>query len=237
MSLSKRSLGWLALSLAASLGAGGRASAVCLEPKPKVCNAYFKSDAVFTAVVLDEKAVREAGELEGRLYSLMVQHRYKGQLGETVEVYTENSSSGLALVRGHEYLLFAKRAGERLEIADDCAGNSGPTLDSASRINELSGTVRWRTAIEGRVSTRPKSKPVAGAKFEITGEGRTYSAETDASGAFRVEVPPGTYSLAPVTPGVSVSDVSVDDPKRLVLEPGECGQVQFVSGAAKPPAK
>ena len=48
---------------------------ICSKPTPKVCSAFFESDAVFLGTVLSEKAVPdkdEPGFIEGWRYQLRV---------------------------------------------------------------------------------------------------------------------------------------------------------------------
>ncbi|HTO08118.1 MAG TPA: carboxypeptidase-like regulatory domain-containing protein [Myxococcota bacterium] len=206
---------WLALT--------GEAGAVCSQPAPRVCSEFFRAAAVFTGVVTS----RLAGDDETQ-FTLQVKERFRGALGESVDVAVGNDSGRLDLKEGREYLLFARRARGRLEAADDCAGSSGPVEQAAERIAAIRALADAPTTIEGRVTTRMNWRPVPGVKLEISGNGRAGTVETDERGAFRLEVAPGTYSVRPLTPGVTAFDLSTDDPRRVTLEKGQCGLVQFV---------
>ena len=211
------------LSLASSV------YAVCQKPDPKVCGEFFRSDAVFTGTVLSERTVPLKGDLwDGWLYRLRVSRVFRGSLGRSVRVFTENASARLNLEVGKEYLLFAHVRRGRLVI--DSCGNSGLVAETTEKVRATGALQRAQTAsIEGHVAARPEWTGVAGIRLRISGKGAALTPVTDSSGWFRVAVPPGKYSVLVESGTATPFDLSYDDPSRLVVRKGQCALVQFVA--------
>jgi Carboxypeptidase regulatory-like domain len=193
----------------------------CPQPPPKVCNEFFRSDVVLVGVVESERAVQDKdGEIEGWFYSVGVRRLFRGPSQDPVMVYTENASARLPLRVGREYLLFG--------TGIDSCGHSGLASESADSIRAIERLPKSATTVEG-VVTSNASTAVAGLRFRVQSDsGMAYSAITNSVGAFRVEVPPGRYSVVSEASTVVPFDISVDDPSGFALERGQCGQVAFV---------
>lgn len=229
LGLLPRRLQLLLLILALFLLPASPAGGACPKPAPKVCGEFFKSDAVFVGKVLSQKtAPPQADSYEGWLYRVRVSRVFRGFVGDTVEVFTENSSGRFPLDVGREYLLFATLAQGRLVI-DNC-GNSGLLAEATEKIREIKRIRRVSDGvIEGHVASRQEWKGVPGIRFLVRGKEVNYSAVTDHSGWFRITVPPGAYSVQVESARVTRFDLSYDDPAALVVRKGRCAQLQFVA--------
>jgi hypothetical protein len=206
--------------------------AICPKPTPKVCSAFFESDAVFRGTVLSEQTLAdkdEPGFTEGWRYQLRVTKAFRGVQGPTVSVHTANDSGRLILRVGHEYLLFARKRNQELEVCDDC----GPLSDS-SRIGEITREIESlgqasSSFVEGEVVRKTASGAgVSGVAITVSGMGRTYRATSDARGFFRVTVPAGRYAIDVDPKVATLSDLSGIDVGQVELVPGQCAQAQFI---------
>ena len=152
----------LLLALAVVLFPGVRAAAVCPKPDPKVCSEFFKSDAVFAGRVESQRTVPATGsDYDGWVYQLRVHRVFRGTLGDTVDVFTENSSGRFPLEMGRKYLLFASRGDGRLVI-DNC-GNSALLSEATETTRDIERLGKASSGeIEGHVASRPAWKGVAG---------------------------------------------------------------------------
>jgi len=140
----------------------GSADAVCLEPHPKVSAEFFKSDAVFVGTVLTESTVPEKDEAYGGwVYRLRIKKTFRGLVGDTVEVFTENSSGRYPLVVGETYLLFADTSDGRLTITN--CGNSSLLSQSEDLIRQIRMIKETSGGeIEGQISVGSSGLPQAG---------------------------------------------------------------------------
>ena len=104
--------------------------AVCLEGRLSVEREYRKSASVLIGRVIASRAVPESKEyLEGTVYSIRVEEAIHGELPDTVEVFSENTSGRFPMDVGTRYLLFVYRQLGRTMV-DNC-GNSGPVSSTA----------------------------------------------------------------------------------------------------------
>jgi hypothetical protein len=207
-------------------GTGSAAPAFCPKPPPKVCGEFFKSDAVFIGTAVSEQDLRSDNNDDGWLYRLRVHRAFRGEQQGEVEVFTENTSVRFPLEMDRDYLLFATRLNNRLEITS--CGNSGLVAERQDQIVAIQDLPRAPTLIEGHVAARPDWNGVPGVRFEIKGNWGGYSAVSDETGSFTIAVRPGSYSVAPKSTDVVPFDLSYDDPKHVSLKSGQCAQLQFV---------
>jgi hypothetical protein len=206
------------------------APAICPMPTPKVCSAFFESDAVFAGTVTSAEVVPEKDDfIEGWRYHLRVARVFRGVVGHRVVVHTSNDSGRLQLAVGREYLLFASLRNRQLEIGDDCGPLSNPT-NAAQVIREIERLRDARDAvIEGEVRADTASGPGApDVNIQVLGMGRSYAATSDARGAFHMAVQPGRYRIDVDSRVVAVSDYSRTNLSKVVLVRGQCAQVQFI---------
>jgi hypothetical protein len=86
---------------------------------------FRQAAAVVIGTVLSERDVedpKERGTTVGALYKLKLESRLKGNVGQTVDVFSTNDSGRVPLAKGKRYLLFLYSQNGRL-TADAC-GNS-----------------------------------------------------------------------------------------------------------------
>jgi hypothetical protein len=206
---------------------------ICPKPTPKVCSAFFESDAVFLGTVLSEETVpdkNEPGFTEGWRYRLRVAKAFRGVSGPTVLVHTANDSGRLILRVGREYLLFARKQDQELQVYDDC----GPLSDLSRRAEIAREIENFGKAtgafVEGEVVRETASGAgVSGVDISVSGTGHTSLAISDTRGLFRVAVPAGRYTIDVDPTLATLSDLSGIDLKQVELARGQCAQAQFIA--------
>jgi len=202
------------------------AFAMCPHPTPKACSAFFESDAVFVATVVSTHRVDDYLR-----FGVRVSRVLRGKVDRSEVVYSGDDTARLLWDVGREYVVFARLVNGRLESGNDCGPLSDPAR-VAETINEIEGLRHVTDAVvEGEVlADQPEGAGVAGIGADVVGSGGTYRVRSDARGRFRVRVPAGRYE-AIVDPRVAKqSDYNLGiDPRELVLVPGQCAQLQFVT--------
>ena len=202
------------------------AFAMCPHPTPKACSAFFESDAVFVATVVSTHRVDDYLR-----FGVRVSRVLRGKVDRSEVVYSGDDTARLLWDVGREYVVFARLVNGRLESGNDCGPLSDPAR-VAETINEIEGLRHVTDAVvEGEVlADQPEGAGVAGIGADVVGSGGTYRVRSDARGRFRVRVPAGRYE-AIVDPRVAKqSDYNLGiDPRKLVLVPGQCAQLQFVT--------
>ncbi len=215
---------------------GAPAFAVCPQPHPRVCAEFFKSDAVFIGTVLAQRTVPAEGDFyDGWLYDLRVQRTFRGSARKTISVFTENSSGRFPLESGRQYLLFATKYKNRLEI-DNC-GNSGLLSQAEDTIRQIERIEKAPSGgeIDGRVVTQSAQgyldTPIGGIRIVARGEKKTYETVTSQDGSFCIHVPAGKYTVHAESSHWTISpyDLSYDDPNQIIVHHGGCAQVQFLA--------
>lgn len=200
--------------------------AMCPYPTPTACSAYFESDTVFVGTVVSKQRVDDSLR-----FALRVSRVLRGKVGRSAVVYSGDDSARPRWDVGREYVVFAEMANGRLESGDDCGPLSDPAR-VAETIKEIEGLQHVTDAvIEGEVlAAQPDGAGVGGVGVNVVGSGGRYRLQSDARGRFRVRVPAGRYE-AVVDPKVArQSDYNLrTDPRQIVLVPGQCAQLQFVT--------
>lgn len=225
------------LALTLFLAYTGASCAVCLEPQPRVCAEFFRSDRVFVGKVTAVKEVPDAGDtIGGWIYRLAVSKTYRGPASKFIDVFTENSSGRFPLEIGHTYLLFATSHQGRLWIGS--CGNSTEIASADEKIRQIENVIKdMKSApggdIRGRVVEAPPAadKGIEGITVIAHAKGKQYSAVTDQEGRFHMEVPAGTYSITSQSSKWNVAeyDLSCDRPDRFVVYRGGCAELQFLA--------
>ena len=189
----------------ASLFGVTRVLALCPEPPPKVCAAYFESDAVYRAMLVGRRIVQKpAADADDIEYSFQVLEALKGPARKTVLLRSENSSGRWVGDRGKTYVVFASKG----RIGGSCS-----SIDDASRVAQTLAEIRALRGVKGSV---------------IEGEvadGKIYGATTNTRGEFRIPVPPGRYTVAAGRRPTSVYSSDASQPFSLAA--GQCTQFQF----------
>ncbi|WP_267225543.1 hypothetical protein [Dyella silvae] len=126
-------LAWSLLAAVASPAAFGACAGDYSLP-----GEYKWSEAVITGLVTDAHLIEDKDDPEvfaGILYSVRLDHVYKGNLPSVAKIYSENNSGRFPMELGKRYVLFLHKSGPNLS-AYDC-GNSGPVDEKAAVIKFL----------------------------------------------------------------------------------------------------
>ena len=219
------------------------AYAVCSEPQPRLVCAEFSAAKIVvqaTLVKVDNETYKNDPKvIIGHYYTLKTSQIYRGVPEQTVKVYEGNDSGRASFPWkvGTRYLLFLFKSHEKPNeqvLSFDGCGNSGPVARAASALRGIDQMkyLNGNALIAGTVSSHDLSTPLPDVELEARGSGKIYRASTDRKGRFRVEVPPGDYTLEPKGPDLSfeVFEMSYED-QHLAMQPGTCAQVQFLEKA------
>jgi hypothetical protein len=233
--------GILVLFLSISLPAHVHAQNCCAQIQTP-CAAYWNAAAVFVGRV---EAVTRVGT--SRTVAFTVREGFRGVTASTIEVSTGPAGQrcSLAFTTGHEYIVFADRAGmTAVGMRGEAPGAFTTSRCSGTRAVEDAGAelaygrgVKQGTAppgqISGRVLLEPRdlagkpagaSRPVPDITVTIARDEGRDTAVTDAAGDFRVESRgPGTYRVSVNVPERFYSD----DPATIVTlrDPRSCTAV------------
>ncbi|MFZ1083406.1 MAG: carboxypeptidase-like regulatory domain-containing protein [Terracidiphilus sp.] len=225
-----------------------RALSFCTQPQPRLVRAeYFDNELVVEATLVRTHNIIEGGDPEAiiaRVYTLRVNRTFRGEMVKTIRVYEENATSRAAfrwvLKRG--YLLFLDYdTSEKAWELDGC-GNSGLIDNAGSALHEISAikAMKYRDGlIQGIVSDQALASPIPEVRVEAHGTAGNFAAETDKKGEFRINVPPGQYTVRAIDEDdvtYATFELSYNDPRKVRLEPGSAVQIQFIQ-VANPPAR
>jgi hypothetical protein len=117
---------------------GLTAQGVCVNGHPSIASEFQHSKAVVLATVIGIKQLPETQDgnfLDGIMYQVKVQRRFKGSNPPTLDVFSENSSGRFEMTAGEAYLLFLYEDHGRLSV-DNC-GHSGVASKSTSAIEQI----------------------------------------------------------------------------------------------------
>lgn len=115
----------ITLALSACLLAATWVQAVCLNGHPSVAEEYKSAKAVVVATVLAERLIPSPDNefYDGTLYRVRVDKVFRGNLGDEIEIFSENSSGRFPMTVGAKYLLFTHMVSGQMQV--DYCGNSG----------------------------------------------------------------------------------------------------------------
>jgi hypothetical protein len=104
---------------------GTTVHAVCLNSHPSVAKEYKAAKAVVAATVVAERLIpsAEADFYDGTIYRIRVDKAFRGSLGDSAEIFSENSSGRFPMTVGAKYLLFIHTGTAGMRV--DYCGNSG----------------------------------------------------------------------------------------------------------------
>lgn len=204
----------------------GTAGAFCSAPPPKVCSAYFQADVVVRGKVLSVQ--RDADFIH---YEVSVEKAFKGPQQPVMSFDTGNDSGRLPLDVGFEYVLFAYRNEDRLELTCNELPLSVPAKVAvvSHEIEQLQASKATVATIEGQVLTANYSAPSPGVAVVATGADGVHKATSNSEGLFSMSVSPGLYRVD-VDPKVAEQTIYSEiytNPKALRLAPGQCAQLQY----------
>ena len=206
-----------------------RSRAVCNLLPRLVCAEYANSELVVVARLIRVEHIVPAHQQDGHIYTLKTERTLRGKIGDTFDVYEENSSGRASFywIKGEKYLLFLNSDGHGSWWLYGC-GNSAPLKEAGFALRAIEAMKARRGGlIDGLVHSNYSTDSVEGIYVQIRGENRDYTAITDENGEFRLHVPAGTYDVHPNHKGWSFSR-SIDgfeDPSALKIEDGGCAQI------------
>ena len=231
------------LSIAVVLGSSSRAAAYCNIPQPRlICAEYFASQVVVEATLTQDRAIHYKEDPDGiaaNVYTMNADEVLRGTISSTFEVFDPNDSGRATfdLVRGKKYTLFLFYSPLVKSWEFDSCGNSG-LLTGSNPVRPAIEALRHAHGpgvIQGLVSRQELDKPVAGVHVEAKGATGVYRAVTSETGAFRIQVPPGDYSVAAIDNRwlFSKADISYENPQKAQIQSGGCVQIQFVQSGTR----
>lgn len=206
--------------------------AVCPIPQIRANGEFFKADVIFIGRVVSIRRVPDKdNDLGGWFYRLRVKETFRGSVRSELSVITEDSSARFPLELRRQYLLFAYKGKNRLEI--DSCGNSAllsEARDSVQRLRNLRDG-KQPTEIEGWVAPETGGIDVSGITVTIKGRSRVYTAITNKDGWFHFTATPGRYQVdfSSHEYYLNGADFYWYESDNFALHPGECASLQFVS--------
>ena len=227
---------WFAMLL---LSFAPRSLAYCNTRPRLVCAEYSNSKLVVVAKLMRIEHIppRNEKELDGFLYTLAPVSMLKGDVGQTFEVYEENSSgrAPFSWANNETYLLFLNRNPDGTWWLYGC-GNSAPLKAARYALRAIeSMKARKGGLIHGLV--RGDFAPYwERLSVDVRGDRKSYHAVTDKDGLFKIHVPAGHYEVRVIKEGsrFQIDRInSFEDPDNLEIEDGGCAQVQFEPHAAR----
>lgn len=178
------------------------ACAFCLEPPLRVSDEFYTSPLVLTGTPISSRHFSEktgADAVDGILYTVRVDHDFRGNPGSSVEVFSEDSSGRFPMDLHQRYLLFLSRDDNRWFV--DSCGNSGLLSQGAKALNAIRRLPLQSSFIYGQVYTRNKPAICAAMKLTVHSSGRTFHTTVGDDCTFHIDVPPGQYSASMVSNG------------------------------------
>jgi len=191
-------------------GSADRAEACSCMGGIPICQSFWTTPAVFSAMVLEVTPVpNPPGQdfMPQRVARLQVEQTWKGNLSGIVEVSTGSGGGdcGYDLVVGMRYLIYAHPRDGRLgvsicsrtkplaEAAEDLAYLKSAFQPSA--VGRVFGSVRYQ-----RQKPEDPDRPIAGYGVLLRGPDREWKATTNAGGRYEFSVPAGKYQIQLAVP-------------------------------------
>lgn len=199
---------------------------ILLAPRPaRACTcmaAQGPGDAFTRATVVFVGTVGKVERIEDHRWEtrFSVEQVFRGKPGKTAVVsshWTGATCDYTGFTAGTRMLIYAGGSGTTLGVSG-CSGTK-PLDQAADDLAYLRHAIKTRTAtVQGVVrlwDPRQSSEPVPRAGLEIRARGTRYAARTGGDGAYRLDLPPGTYTLDVVDdPGLATgSGISVELPE------------------------
>jgi hypothetical protein len=212
----------VALVCAAVLIADRPAEACSCAPPPPPCEVFSRAGAVFVGKVTSTRTTPD----HETIATFAVEKVFKGLvLVKTIDVHG-GGMCGATFRVGEKYFVYASDTGGhwyaglcgRTRRLGDAQDDLAHARNLPSRtLAELLGTVRLEDE-QGRFQVRAGAVVVA--------QGTAYSTTTDQAGRFKLQVPPGKYTLDVVDPGTHVLWGRL--PTLEVTEPSACASEDLV---------
>ena len=114
--------------------------AVCLSDKPSIKNEYESNESVFVGKVVDEEYLSDdQGFYVALLYSIKVNHTFKGKQPDILVAFNNMDSGRFPMDVGKEYLIFSDSSYSPIRI--DSCGNSEEVSNATEAIAEVKSLV------------------------------------------------------------------------------------------------
>jgi hypothetical protein len=117
------------------------AQAACVNGRPSVASEFRDSKLVVLATVINTKQMPPTQDgyfLDGTIYQVKVEKRFKGDDSDTFEIFSENSSGRFNMTIGAEYLLFVYQDHGRFSVDNcghsDLASKRAPMIQQVARL-------------------------------------------------------------------------------------------------------
>jgi len=216
------------------------AFAYCKNLPRLVCAEYSNSRLVVTAKLVQTKHVmpKSQDEPDGFIYTLETARILKGEIGQTLQIYEENSSGRAAFfwVKGETYLLFLNSNPDGTWWLYSC-GNSAPLKGAGYALRAIDAMKpRKGGLVQGLIRGENLNPALERLCVEVRGDQRSYRAVTDKDDQFKIHVPAGHYVLRIKKEGWRFETdrlMTFEDPNDITVDDGGCAQVQFEAHAAK----
>jgi len=214
------------------------AGAFCQLPyPPRICAEFYANDLVFTGKVLSTRYFPngiDGSGLDGWTYRLRVYKVYRGKLGRTVVVSTDNASDRYPLDNGKSYLLFALQGPEDKIPAIYGCSLSDQLPQGENRVRKIEEILHAKPGAGGHIGgtfvPTGDTKDLSGIRITAHDNGKTYETATAKDGSWDMWVPAGTYNLQASSPHWYISpddSRSLFPFKNVVIHDGGCADVEF----------
>ena len=181
--------------------------AICPDPEPRIKTLFTRCDVAFIGTVISERGIEYGKENDedyhtGLFYKMKVKQVFRGLKEKVIEVYEDNDSGRMGLIKGHAYLVFVHRQkdGKLQGWCNDALDSNDKSFKS--KILELKEVQKnIKAGVNGDIRGFVEDgegegyKGVEGIHFSIKGEGKVYSAVSDKNVWFYVSVPAGHYKV------------------------------------------
>lgn len=212
--------------------------ATCFLPQPRLARAeYFHSDAVVEARLTKIRLINPTpNSFDARVYTLQLLRAFRGRITPAFEVYEENGRGRASFdwIRGRSYLLFLFPAHSFGFWALDGCGNSNMLERSKTALTVIQSisSSQNKGVIEGEINYSNVGQSTtlpAQIQVTVTQSGKTFSTRIISTSKFRIQLPPGVYSLRLSAPGFSFEkdQLSYEDPRNLNILRGSCIQIEM----------
>lgn len=209
-------------------------SAFVPNPMPRVCNAFPKSDYVFTGKVLSDRVRwhEYIADSPSEVFRIRVDRIYKGKLPSTVNLYTEVDSGRGVLWRGQEAVVFANRKGRRIFFDGSTESRSGAEVPKiVAEIGKYLAHPPHGATIRARVNL--SGQPLKGVRLLLTNGKARLFVRTNSNGMVIAQVDPGRWSVRIAEAGWASRRgiYSYDFAEPIRLRKGGCADLEIETAA------
>jgi hypothetical protein len=189
----------IAIVIALLVAHAPRADACSCSPPPPACEAYQHADAIFVGKVTG--IVEASG---GAAITFAVTQKLKGHV-EAEQIIEGGGMCGSVFQKGKTYVVYATGTGGKL--SSSLCGRTALADKARDDISYAKGfDKRTLGIVEGDVAvTEPEGAQIKRAGVEVRVRGSKFRARTDKAGHYKLELPPGKYTLDVVDPKARTS--------------------------------